>query len=54
MTIQDISLRNLSGAKGGGKVTNTSDNLFSTDVVEVLLAISEGPIKGSSRRAATS
>lgn len=46
MTIQDISLRKLSGSKGGSKVTNTSDNLFSTDVVEALLGISEGPIKG--------
>lgn len=35
----------LTGRKGGSQ-TNTSDNLFSTDNVEVILAISEGPIKG--------
>ncbi|MBD9544244.1 hypothetical protein IB276_32895 [Ensifer sp. ENS04] len=47
MTIHDISLRKLSGSKGDkSKITNTSDNLFSTDVVEALLGISEGPIKG--------
>lgn len=34
------------GHKGGGKYTRTNDNLFSTDLVEVLLGISEGPIKG--------
>ncbi|WP_454287269.1 TipJ family phage tail tip protein [Rhizobium arsenicireducens] len=45
MTIQDISLRTLSGAKGD-QAKNTRDNLFSTDIVEVLLGISEGPIKG--------
>lgn len=31
---------------GGGKPTNTPDNLFSEDVIECLLAISEGPIEG--------
>jgi predicted phage tail protein len=46
MTIHDISLRKLSGSKGAKSPKQTSDNLFSTDVVEVLLGISEGPIKG--------
>lgn len=31
---------------GGDEPTRTSDNLFSTDSVEVVLGISEGPIKG--------
>ncbi|MGO7308773.1 host specificity protein J [Rhizobium ruizarguesonis] len=49
MTIQDISLRKLSGSKGGssaGAVKNTADSLFSTDIVEALIAVSEGPIAG--------
>ncbi|KQS84241.1 hypothetical protein, partial [Rhizobium sp. Leaf383] len=45
MTIQDISLRKLKGSKGA-KTKNTSDNLFATDVIEVLLGVSEGPIVG--------
>jgi predicted phage tail protein len=46
MTIQDISLRKLSGSKGAKKPTNTADSLFATDIVEALLGISEGPIMG--------
>lgn len=47
MKIKDISLRNLSGSKASsGSVKNTADNLFSTDVVEVLIGVSEGPING--------
>ena len=39
------ALGQLTGRKGGSQ-TNTADNLFSTDNVEAILAISEGPIKG--------
>lgn len=46
MTLQDIALRPLRGSKGSDSPTETSDNLFSTDVVEALFGISEGPIKG--------
>lgn len=35
------------GMLGGGSTpTDTDDNLFSTDIVEALLGVSEGPIKG--------
>jgi len=38
--------RTLEGAGGGGGSTRTDDNLFSDDVIEIVLGISEGPIKG--------
>ena len=38
--------RRLSGSGGRKSYHRTSDNLFSTDIVEVLLGVSEGPIKG--------
>lgn len=42
--------KNLKGAGGGSKQpaarTNTSDNLFSRDKVELVLALCEGPIQG--------
>lgn len=38
--------RPLSGSAGGSEPKRTPDNLFSTDSVEVLLGLSEGPIKG--------
>lgn len=38
---------------GGGGPSNTPDNLFSEDVVEFALAISEGPIRGLSEGAKT-
>ncbi|MGO4302266.1 host specificity protein J [Cupriavidus sp. RAF12] len=34
------------GAKKGKTPTRTADNLFSTDTVEAVLALSEGPIRG--------
>lgn len=34
------------GLFGGGQPTDTDDNLFSTDIVEVVLGVSEGSIKG--------
>lgn len=47
MPRDEVDPRTLSGSGGGGKkVTRTDDNLFSTDVVEVLLGVSEGPLKG--------
>lgn len=46
MKLKPMALRKLSGSKGASKPKNTADNLFSTDVVEVLLGVSEGPIKG--------
>lgn len=46
--MSDLSL--IHGAGGGGdkpkEPTNTPDNLFSEDVVEFALAVSEGPIRG--------
>lgn len=40
-------MKKLIGSGGGdSSPKQTSDNLFSTDVVEVLLGLSEGPIKG--------
>lgn len=38
--------KDFSGSKGAGDYNRTADNLFSTDSVEVLLGISEGPIAG--------
>ncbi|MES0134520.1 phage tail protein [Mesorhizobium sp. M0016] len=38
--------RPLSGSAGGSKPKRTPDNLFSTDSVEVVLGLSEGPIEG--------
>ena len=38
--------RILEGAGGDSGPTNTEDNLLSTDAIEVVLGISEGPIKG--------
>lgn len=38
--------RPLTGSSGGSEPTRTPDNLFSTDSVEVVLGISEGPIAG--------
>ncbi|CCV12921.1 hypothetical protein [Mesorhizobium sp. STM 4661] len=38
--------RPLAGSAGGSEPKQTPDNLFSTDSVEVVLGISEGPIKG--------
>lgn len=55
MTIQDMSLRKLSGSKGQSSSSpkQTADSLFATDVVEALLGISEGPIKGLENGAKT-
>lgn len=40
-------MKNLIGAGGGGKSpVNTPDSLFSEDVVEFALALSEGPVRG--------
>ncbi|RWB08773.1 MAG: hypothetical protein EOQ39_18830 [Mesorhizobium sp.] len=39
-------VRPLTGSSGGDEPTKTPDNLFSTDSVEVVLGISEGPILG--------
>ena len=39
-------LKTFSGAGGPATPTNTDDNLFSTDIVEVVLGVSEGPIEG--------
>lgn len=40
------TLPTLSGSGGGSKYKRTKDNLFSTDIVEIILGVSEGPIKG--------
>lgn len=47
MKTKPISQRSLKGSKGGS-VTQTADSLFSTDIVELLLGVSEGPILGLS------
>ena len=41
-----MTIHPFAGNKAGGGAKNAADNLFSEDQVEVILAVSEGPIKG--------